>query len=199
VASSQPVAEPEADQILDAARSTVLDFGLRRATVTEVARRAGLSRITVYRRYRDGGELIRALMIREFSALIERAQRETEGSAPGRQRVVELLCGGVALLAENALFVRLLTLEPERLIPYLVGEPGRFQLLARQHLAREIRAGQENGSVRCGDPAEIAAALETAARGATFAAPAQPPAARARSLQQLRELVQAYLRPEETM
>ncbi len=43
------------DQILDAARSCVLDFGLRRTTLAEVARRAGVSRPTVYRRWPDTG------------------------------------------------------------------------------------------------------------------------------------------------
>ena len=56
------------DRILDAARDTILAVGLRRTTVSDVARRAGLSRMTVYRRYPDGAALIRALMWREFGA-----------------------------------------------------------------------------------------------------------------------------------
>jgi AcrR family transcriptional regulator len=187
--------ETEADLILDAARSTVLDFGLRRATVTEVARRARLSRITVYRRYHDGGELLRALMMREFAALIGRADRAASALGPGRERVVELLRHGVALLSENELFGRLLELEPETLLPYLIGGPGRFQLLARQELAREIAAAQAAGSIRPGDPDELAAAVETAARGATFEAPARDPAGRERLLGELATLIDAYLRP----
>jgi AcrR family transcriptional regulator len=174
----------------------VLDFGLRRATVTEVARRAGLSRITVYRRYRDGGELLRAVMIREFAALLAEAERAVAGLPEGRELAVATVLATVARLSAHPLFVRLLELEPETLLPYLIGPPGRFQTLAREHLAARLAAAQSAGEVRPGDPHEFAAAVETAARGTTFAAPAQSKAERERALAELAAIVDAYLRPE---
>ena len=78
-----------ADQILDAARATVLDFGVSRTTVSEVARRAGLSRMTVYRRYPDGAALMRALMTREFGALLAAAQAEAARAPTARERLVQ--------------------------------------------------------------------------------------------------------------
>ena len=56
--------------ILDATRACVVDFGVRRTTLTEVARRAGVSRPTVYRRWPDTGSLI--------------AERGQVGGAAGR-------------------------------------------------------------------------------------------------------------------
>ena len=50
--------------ILDATRACVVDFGVRRTTLTEVARRAGVSRPTVYRRWPDTGSLIAELLVR---------------------------------------------------------------------------------------------------------------------------------------
>ena len=50
---------------------------MRRASVAEVARRAGVSRMTVYRRHPDGAALLRALMAREFGEVIEQAEQET--------------------------------------------------------------------------------------------------------------------------
>jgi AcrR family transcriptional regulator len=191
--------QAESDRILDAARSTVLDFGLRRATVTEVARRAGLSRITVYRRYADGGQLVRALMMREFGKLLAEAERAVAGLPPGRRRVVGMLLAGVQRLGSDPLFVRLLELEPETLIPYLIGPPGRFQVLARRQLAKEIAAAQRAGEARAGDPGELAAAIETAARGITFAARGQSGAERQRAQRELGRMVDAYLRPLPTL
>jgi AcrR family transcriptional regulator len=172
----------------------VLDFGLRRTTVTEVARRAGLSRITVYRRYRDGRELLRAVMIREFAQLLAEAERAVAGLPAGRRLAVATVMATVERLTAHPLFVRLLELEPETLLPYLTGPPGRFQKLAREHLAERIAAAQAAGEVRAGDPRELAAAIETAARGATFAAPGQRPDQRERALRALAALVDAYLR-----
>ena len=56
------------EAILDATRASVLDFGIRRTTLTDVARRAGVSRMTVYRRYPDVDAVLRDLMTREFGA-----------------------------------------------------------------------------------------------------------------------------------
>ena len=41
------------DRILDAAASCVLAYGIDRVTLAEIARRAGVSRPTVYRRFPD--------------------------------------------------------------------------------------------------------------------------------------------------
>ncbi|HST43382.1 MAG TPA: helix-turn-helix domain-containing protein, partial [Conexibacter sp.] len=65
----------EDDALLDATRACVLAVGVRRTTVTDVARRAGVSRMTLYRRYPDVTSLIQALMTREFSAIIEDVDR----------------------------------------------------------------------------------------------------------------------------
>lgn len=178
------------DPILDAARATVLDFGVRRATVAEVARRAGLSRMTVYRRYPDGAALIRALMAREFGDLVGRVDGEITGLATGLERAVAATVRTVELLGEHPLMRRLLELEPEVLLPYLTDKVGRFQELARGELARRIREGQQDGSIRAGDPERMAAAVETACRGFAYAAAAQERP----DLGELRALVESYLR-----
>ena len=65
----------EDDRLLDAARECVLAVGVRRTTVTDVARRAGVSRMTLYRRYPDLEAVLAALMTREFGRLIGRPPR----------------------------------------------------------------------------------------------------------------------------
>ena len=57
--------DPVLDPVLDAAREVVLAVGVRRTTLTEVARRAGLSRMTIYRRWPDVRALVADLMTRE--------------------------------------------------------------------------------------------------------------------------------------
>ena len=54
------------DAILDAARTCVEEFGVKRTTLAEVARRAGVSRPTVYRRWPDTRTLIGQLLTREL-------------------------------------------------------------------------------------------------------------------------------------
>src|SRR3954465_4206894 len=74
-------------QILDATRASVLAVGVRLTTLTDVARRAGVSRMTVYRLVPDVTTLILEVMSREFASLFLAAQadsrrRRRAGAAP---------------------------------------------------------------------------------------------------------------------
>ena len=50
------------ERILAAAASCVVDFGVDRVTLAEIARRAGVSRPTVYRRWPDTPSVVAALL-----------------------------------------------------------------------------------------------------------------------------------------
>lgn len=182
------------DQILDAARATVLDFGVRRTTVAEVARRAGLSRMTVYRRYPDGAELMRALMTREFGDVLAGATAESSNATSGRDRFLDTALHTIEQLMTHPLMLRLLELEPEVLLPYLTERIGRFQQLAREATAAAIADGQADGSIRDGDPKTLAAACELATRGLVISARSLTARERTRALGELRTMLDAYLR-----
>lgn len=183
------------DPVLDAARATVLDFGVRRTTLTEVARRAGLSRMTVYRRYSDAPELMRALMSKEFGSVVVVAQAQAAGLADGRERVVTAVVRTVELLMEHPLLDRLLELEPEVMVPYLTQRVGEFQSQARHALAGWIAQAQAEGTVRPGDPERMASSIELAARGLVLATRTLSRESRRDSVAELRRMLDAYLAP----
>ena len=184
------------DPIIGAARATVLDFGVRRTTLTEVARRAGLSRMTVYRRFADAPELMRALMSAEFGDVLARAQEEATDVEPGRARTVAAVIGTVEHLIGHPLLLRLLELEPEALLPYLTERVGEFQRTGRVALSAVIAAGQADRSIREGDPELLAATIETASRGLVIGARSLEPAQRREGVRELERMIDAYLRPE---
>lgn len=182
------------DPILEAAHGTVIDVGLRRTTVSAVARRAGVSRMTVYRRYPDGAALIRALMAREFGAVLTRALDEVGARPSAGERLVDAVTRTLELLIEHPLLLRLLAVDPELLLPYVTGSPGRFQENARATLRAAIAAGQADGSVCAGDPALLAATVETAGRGLVLAAGSLDDDQRAAGVGELRRMLDGYLR-----
>ena len=59
-------ADAVTERILDAALGQFEDFGLRRSTMEDIARRCGLSRITIYRRFPKKENLIEAVVLREL-------------------------------------------------------------------------------------------------------------------------------------
>src|SRR5437879_2242277 len=58
------------EQILDAARDQFMTFGLRRSTVDDVAKRARVSRVTVYRRIGNKDALVSACLLREYRRFV---------------------------------------------------------------------------------------------------------------------------------
>jgi AcrR family transcriptional regulator len=154
----------EDDPLLDAARECVLAVGVRRTTMTDVARRAGVSRMTLYRRYPDLEAVLAALMTREFGRLIGQA---VEG-ATTRERVVSMVVHGSRALASDPLFVRLLDVDPELLLPYVTRRLGGMQRIAVAAGAEALAV--DDGSVRTdASPEVLSAGIELIARGFVLA------------------------------
>src|SRR6476619_361835 len=59
------------DTYLDAARDAILAVGWSRTTLTDIARRSGVSRMTLYRRWPDTQTLLADLMTREWGVVVE--------------------------------------------------------------------------------------------------------------------------------
>jgi AcrR family transcriptional regulator len=184
------------DPLLDAARACVLAVGVRRTTLTDVARRAGVSRMTVYRRFPDVAGLLQALMTREFSSLLDEVPASVNGDRTGRARYVAAVLDGTQRLAANPLFRRILDVDPELMLPYVVQRYGAFQRLLLGTLAAQLRDGIADGSIRDADPEVLAAATEMALRGFVFSALAEDQSGRrAAVLAELGEMLDRGLAP----
>ena len=149
------------DAYLDAARDCILDVGWRRTTLTEVARRAGVSRMTIYRAWSDMPQLLGDLMTREWATVV---------AASTSEEIVERVVATVHALRENELFVRIVELDPELLLPYLLARRGRSQDSILALIEGAITDGQADGTVRDGSPVAIARALVLSAHGFVLSA-----------------------------
>jgi AcrR family transcriptional regulator len=158
------------DSYLDAARECILDVGWRRTTLTEVARRAGVSRMTIYRTWADMPRLLGDLMTREWGGVVAATLAEEDRSAPAVERLVGDVVGTVRALRENELFVRIVELDPELLLPYLLSRRGRSQDAVIDLVTLAIAAGQEAGDLRSGDPVTMARGILLAAHGYVLSA-----------------------------
>jgi AcrR family transcriptional regulator len=152
------------DAYLDAARDCILDVGWRRTTLTEVARRAGVSRMTIYRTWADMPTLLGDLMTREWAGVVT-AQVEAEEARPALDRIVAGIAGTVRMLRQNELFVRIVELDPELILPYLFSRRGRSQDLILAITAEAIAEGQKAKEIRQGNPVAIARGLLLATHG----------------------------------
>lgn len=141
-----------ADRILDAALSAVTEFGLRRTTLVEVAKRAGVSRPSVYRRWPDMRALVADLLTREMGSIAP-----DTGDGTIRDRLVRSVVALVAQVREHSIFAAILRSDPELLLTYIVQRLGTSQRALIALMSASIPQGQAEGSVRAGDPAQLAA------------------------------------------
>ena len=186
---------PELDAVLLAARSCVLDVGLRRTTLADVARRAGVSRMTVYRQYGDLDAIVSALLTAELLGLAQQAEAEAADQPTVREALVEAAVLVVERLAVHPLWCRVLDLDPELLLPLVVDRLGSSQRAIVERLGEQVQRGQAEGSVRAGDAALLATCLLLAAQSFVFSA--RVIAAELEAEQtggELRRLLDGYLR-----
>jgi AcrR family transcriptional regulator len=157
------------DAYLDAARDCILDVGWRRTTLTEVARRAEVSRMTIYRAWPDMGSLLGDLMTREWVG-IAAATRVAAADTTTPAGIAAAALSTVRALRDNELFVRIVELDPDLMLPYLLHRRGRSQEALIEILAAEVASGQASGAIRAGDPVLIARTLTLAGHGFVFSA-----------------------------
>ena len=145
--------------MLAAVRESVLAVGVRRTTLTDVARRAGVSRMTLYRRAPDVKALILELLALELGAVIAHEEQRAMRLPTGRERLVATAVAVVDRLPREPLLRRVLEVDPELLLPYLVQRQGSTQKLAVAEIKRMLDAAVADGSVRACDTAVVAAVL----------------------------------------
>ncbi|MFB9680147.1 TetR/AcrR family transcriptional regulator [Streptosporangium vulgare] len=158
------------DRVLDAARAAVLAVGVRRTTLTDVARRAGLSRMTIYRHWPDVRTLVADLMTREW---VRVADRFATGDP------VTSAVAVVGALRGHPLWRKIVEVDPELLLPYLLDRRGASHEAMLALVEAAIVRGQEEGTVRPGDPARLSRAVLLTAQsfllsGPTMLDPAGP-------------------------
>ncbi|MBG6090936.1 TetR/AcrR family transcriptional regulator [Actinomadura viridis] len=146
------------DAVLDAARDCVLAVGVRRTTLTDIARRAGVSRMTLYRRWPDVRTIVGDLMTREWLAAAVGAQPPDDGG-PVRARLVAGLVAGVRAFRSHPLLRKIVEVDPELLLPYVLDRCGASQQAFLEMFETALREGHRDGTVRPGHPARQARAL----------------------------------------
>ncbi|MFI0486083.1 TetR/AcrR family transcriptional regulator [Actinomadura sp. 9N215] len=158
------------DTVLDAARACVLAVGVRRTTLTDIARRAGVSRMTLYRRWPDVRTIVADLMTREWVGLSDSLQPPEDGRAV-RPRFVEGLVSGVRAFRDHPLLRKIIEVDPELILPYVLDRCGASQLVFLERFQEALRAGHADGTIRPGHPERQARAVLLVVQSYVLSAP----------------------------
>ncbi|NVI93009.1 TetR/AcrR family transcriptional regulator [Actinomadura sp. BRA 177] len=126
-------------RILDAALTEFETYGLRRVSVEDVAKRAGVARTTIYRRFTNKEQLLQAVILRECHRFLTAIAEATEDLESAEDAVVEGFVVGLRSARTHPLMTRVLESEPEAFLPQLSMNGGAVMLAARDILADRLR------------------------------------------------------------
>lgn len=153
---------PDGEKLLDSARSAFLDFGIKRTSMGEIARRAGISPATLYRRFDSKNELVEAVGVREAQHYIAAIEERVRAVTDPEDQLVEIFATFVATIAGSELLQRLLGTEPDTILPRLTTGAGPVLAVGREYLADKLRDLRTRADVPDFDPdlvAEVMARL----------------------------------------
>lgn len=158
-------------RIIDAAADCVIAFGVERVTLAEIARRADVSRPTVYRRWPDTQAILAALL----TARITNSLNEVSVDGTDRKAIVKRMVGMAERLRDDEVIMSVLSSAPALAMVYISQRMGTSQQILLEVLAGALATAQADGSVRPGDPRQLAAMclliVQSAIQSAQMVAP----------------------------
>lgn len=190
----QAAAAETSERILAAAARQVEDFGLRRFTIDDVARRLGVSRVTIYRYFPKRDRLVQAVLLRELHRFLERVGAAVEPWPTLEQKLVEGVVFAIGYLRRHRLLQRVLRTEPELLLPALTLRAGPILKAGREFIAGFARVEAEQGGLPLTE-AEIDAISELLARAVLSFLLTPDSVLGMRTEQQVRAFAEHYLAP----
>ncbi|MCX4835529.1 TetR/AcrR family transcriptional regulator [Streptomyces sp. NBC_01016] len=146
-------------RLLDAAYEQFCRMGIKRSTMADVARIAGVSRITVYRRFDTKEALVEHVVRREFRRYFEQFATEIRGADTAADRVVLGFVSSLRAIRHNRLIGGLMAVEPDSVVPSITTDGGRTQYVVQQFVAARLREEQRAGQVAGGVDVDVVAEM----------------------------------------
>ena len=127
-------------RILRAALEQAELVGMRRSTMEDVARRSGVGRATLYRRFPTKAALNDAVVLAEVRRFFEGSAQARSRGDTFEDRMVYSTVFTVTFMREHALLKKLLRTEPETILPSLTIDAGAILDFAAEQSVAVLRS-----------------------------------------------------------
>ncbi len=128
------------DRVAAAALDEFAEHGIRRTSMEDVARRAGVSRMTVFRRFASKQRLVEIVIAREVNRGMQELDLLWEDAETLEDRLIAGFEFAGRYVRGHPLFDRLLRSEPDVLLPPLTLDGGPVLNLYRSLIANRLQA-----------------------------------------------------------
>jgi AcrR family transcriptional regulator len=136
---------PGVAEVLDAALAQFEEIGIRRSTIEDIARRAGIDRVTVYRRVGSKDDVIQAVLVREARRLIDQVSADTAPLPTLEQRIATSFAATVLHIRRNALFSRMVALDGDTVLPRITTQASPLLTMGIAAAVRLLEQAQADG------------------------------------------------------
>jgi TetR/AcrR family transcriptional repressor of uid operon len=157
--SIEPPTDATSEGILDAALELCAESGVRNLTMDEVADRAGVGRMTVYRRFGSREQLEETLAVREARRCLAELDSTVDPGAPVADQIAQGLLTSLRLIREHPLLDRMSRIEPSAALAALTSEGAAVFAMSRAFVAARLEESQREGKVDRAIDAEQAAEI----------------------------------------
>ncbi|HEX4866241.1 MAG TPA: TetR/AcrR family transcriptional regulator [Acidimicrobiales bacterium] len=147
------------ERVLDGALAAFLDFGIRRTSINEIARRSGVSPASLYRWYGTKDALVAAVGIRETQRFLAEVEAGVDVDAPPDEQLAEVSVQVARRLRHQPLLRRLIETEPESILPRLTTDAAPIIEAGTAYLTTHIERLMDAGVVERFDPRPLAEML----------------------------------------
>lgn len=148
--------DPTGAKILDAAARVLTDFGFKRATVELVAKYAGVSHMTVYRRWSSKNELLRTAALRELSNILDNAFSGAGVSESFREQVLDAFADTVWSVYHHPLMRRELDTDRDALLPLMSPGSGAVMESVLPQISERLQRLAAESDIVVNDPDALA-------------------------------------------
>ncbi|HEX6417167.1 MAG TPA: TetR/AcrR family transcriptional regulator [Acidimicrobiales bacterium] len=135
-------------RLLDAAARCIARWGIRKTTLDDVAREAGVSRATVYRAFPGGKDrVVEAVFVHEMGRFFHALEADLCAAGTLEDLLVVGLSATLGLAADHPVLGSVLAHEPELVLPHFAFHQldrvlAVADALCRPHLSRFLPAGE---------------------------------------------------------
>lgn len=144
------------ERIMDAALERILQVGIRRSSLEDIARRAGINRITIHRRFAGKENLIEAVLERETRRMLAEVTAIAT-TAPGVDaQIEETVLYVLTQTRIHTLVTRLLRVAPEEALSFYTVQGERLVGLGIDYITGMLTHAQQAGLIYRYDPSPVA-------------------------------------------
>jgi TetR/AcrR family transcriptional regulator, repressor for uid operon len=109
-------------RIVEAALGCFVELGIRRTSMDDIARAAGVGRTTVFRRFDSKDRLVQTVLLRVVGQATERVRAVFQGAPDLETGLTEALVASVTELRDHPMFAKVLKIEPESFLRMLTSD-----------------------------------------------------------------------------